>query len=176
MSLNISLILVPAKEQEIKIRESINLLAHKYHSYPFVPHITVYHFGTTSLLDEITNFIDTKLTDIHPFSLEMDKIDYSDVFTKTLFATYKINSSLSHLYDTFHNQFKIISDYALTPHLSMIYKNGMKNKDKEREIAGLNLPKKLIIDRLYVITKISGSIKEEKDILLWNTAHKITFK
>jgi len=175
MNLDISLILVPIQKQENKIRETIDLLAEKYYFYPFVPHITVYHFGTTSLLNELIHFIDTSLGTAHPFNLELDNICYSDKFTKTLFANYKINSPLTHLYDTFHDEYKNIHDYQLAPHLSLIYKNNMKNEDKEKEIATLNLPKVLIIDKLCVITKENGSIVKEEDILQWNTARQVSF-
>ena len=175
MNLDISLILVPIQKQENQIRKTVDLLAEKYHSYPFVPHITVYHFGTTSLLNELIQFIDTSLDSIHPFDLELDNICYSDKFTKTLYANYKINTPLTHLYTIFHDKYKNIHNYHLAPHLSLIYKNNMKNEDKEKEIAALSVPKYLTIDKLSIITKENGSIVKEEDILQWNTAHQVSF-
>jgi 2'-5' RNA ligase len=176
MNLNTSLVLVPTQEQENQIRKTIDTFAEKYHSYSFIPHITTYYLGMTSKLAEINNFIDVALHDVHQFDLELDDISYSDMFTKTLFANYKISSSLTALYNKFHCQHKGINDYHLAPHLSLIYKNNMKNEDKEKEIIGLSLPKKLIIDRLYVITRENGGIKEEQDVLQWKVAHQISFK
>jgi 2'-5' RNA ligase len=176
MNLNISLVLVPIKEQEEKLRKVVDSLAKKYQAYPFIPHITIFYLGTTTLLNEVVSFIDKELSQTRPIDVELKNISYSDVFTKTLFANYQSNTHLIELYNKLSSKFKHINDYQLAPHLSLIYKNRMQDKDKEKEILKLALPKILTLDRLMVITKENGSIAKEEDVLEWKIAHTMSFK
>ena len=176
MNFDISLWLIPKKEQEKQIEKTINSLTIKYSVFSFIPHITIYHFGTISILNDINSFIDKKLAKTHRFNLDFERIDFSDIFTKTLFAKYKINTSLIDLYKTFHNKYKGIKDYQLTPHLSLIYKTNMNKGDKLKEAQNITLPLKITIDRLYVITKKNGDIKIDKDVLQWKIVHKLYLK
>lgn len=63
---------------------------------------------------------------------------------------------------------KIFSFYHLNPHLSLIYKNQMKDEDKVKERNKLlPLIPKIIFDKLALITREKGSIKNEEDVLEW---------
>ncbi len=56
MNLDVSLWLVPIPEQEKQIQTTIDTLAKKYHAFPFIPHLTIYHFDTVSDVSRITDF------------------------------------------------------------------------------------------------------------------------
>lgn len=176
MNLDISILLVPVKQQEDRIRKIIDSLAAKYQAFPFIPHITIFYLGETTILNDCINFIDKELCNTRPIQLELTNIAYSDVFTKTLFANYQQNAPLLTLHQKLSKRFKHIRDYQLAPHLSLIYKNNMPDEDKQKEILNLSLPKKLILDRIIVITKENGTIVKEEDVLEWKVAHSLSFK
>lgn len=174
--MDISLWLIPKKNQQIKLQKHIDYLAQKYHSYFFIPHITIYHFPNRSDLNTIVDFTKNSLKNIKSFNIRFDKLQYSEAFTKTLYASFQLNKSLVYLYKLFYKQYREISDYKLIPHLSFIYKNNMKEKDKCQEIKIINMFPQLTIDRLYIITRENGTIKYDKDVLDWKISFEFKFK
>ncbi|MDH7476471.1 MAG: hypothetical protein QHH09_03295 [Microgenomates group bacterium] len=176
--IDISFWLIPVEEQKRKLQEIIDELADKFKSFPFIPHVTIFHFNyelNQSDLKNIKEETDKLLEKQKSFSLKVLKIDYSDIFTKTLFIQFEKNKDLILLYERFLNVFKKYSLYSLNPHLSLVYKNKMKEEDKMKIIKSLKLKDKIIFDKLKIIIKSGGSITEEKDILLWKEIYKKKF-
>lgn len=161
--------LIPEKSQKDFFQKIINNLAKKYKSYSFEPHITLYHFENDQHQKEIINLLEKNFANTKKISVEFEKLDYLDIFTKTLYCQMKFNKELINLYQKAKNVFSKFSDYQLNPHLSLIYKNRMKIEDKEKEIKKLTplIPKKIAFDKLALIIREKGSIKEEKDVLEW---------
>jgi hypothetical protein len=104
MKKDLSLWLIPKKTQELKIQTKINALATKYDAYSFIPHLTVYYFGSYSLAQNIILFIQKNITRVKPFIIDYAGIDYSDVFTKTIYMKYKLNKPLLNVYTLVHNE------------------------------------------------------------------------
>lgn len=167
MNLDLSLWLIPEKSQELRLQEQINHLAQKYSSFPFIPHLTVYYFGSCNLVEDIVAFIDKNQANLKQFTIDFEEVSHSQVFTKTIFAKYKISEPLVNLYSMFYQEYKKINDYQLAPHLSLIYKRDMKEADKLKEIASFQLEPQLTINRLYVIGKPGGTITQETDVRRW---------
>lgn len=161
--------LIPEKSQKDFFQKIINDLAKKYKSFSFEPHITLYHFENNQNQKEIINLLEENLTNANKIFVEFKKLDYSDIFTKTLYCQMKLNQKLINLYQKAKTVFSKFGEYQLNPHLSLIYKNNMKVEDKEKEIKKLIrlIPKKIIFDKLALIIREKGSIKKEKDILEW---------
>lgn len=164
--MTISIWLVSQENQEVQLRKIINDLASRYGAFSFVPHITAYHFDNVRDLNEVMNQTKEIAGQSLPFSLDLESVSYSDIFTKTLYAQYKINSHLKNLYEQFRKRFFDQFPYEINPHLSLIYKNNMSEIDKKKEINRILVPKQINLDRLIMIAR-DGSIKQEKDVLDW---------
>ena len=175
MKKDISIWLVPKIEQRQLLQEVIENLAQKYNSYPFIPHITVYYLGTSMRLKEAISIVNKASTGIKRFTVNAESINYSDIFTKTLFIQYSINEHLQNLYQKLKVRFQKYSDYSLNPHLSLIFKNGMSTREKEKEIKKIFYPKSLEIDSIMVITRNGTTITKEKDVLDWEIAFEKKF-
>jgi hypothetical protein len=91
----------------------IHDLAQRYDAPIFQPHITLYsgNFERNRILEFLRTPID--------ITLEIDRIQYSDQFTKSLFIQLVSNPQLEQLSESIRTYFG--SPYSLDPHLSLIY-------------------------------------------------------
>lgn len=174
--LDISIWLIPHKEQENELQTIINSLALTYQAFSFLPHITAYYLGNKMRVDKVITDIQEATKDIKPFTLTLDKISYSEQFTKTLFAEYLISPEFLSLYTKLKEKFYSFYPYELNPHLSLIYKNNMEEKDKLKVIKRLKIPQQLTVDRVMVITKEGSTITKEKDVLNWHVVFELRLK
>ncbi len=165
--------LAPRKEDKVYLGNIIISLAQKYGAYPFLPHLTIY--GATpgaskKTSEEAVNFA---LKDIHPFSIVVDKLDYSDMLKKTLFIQFKMNNSLIKIYDALRSKLLEYADYDFNPHMSLIYKTNMQNEEKKKVIALLQIKKQFIIDRCIIISAVR-SITADEDVKNWKISYSKT--
>ncbi len=170
---DISICLVPKKSQEQALQKIINQLADKYGAFPFIPHITIYNTGVKVKLNAIINTIKEVTVKIKPFTIPVEKINYSDVFIKTLYLQCLINKELNYLYQGLKNKFIFAQNYILHPHLSLIYKINLPEKEKKNIIKHLTYPQMLAIDKIIVIT--GPDIHQEKDVLNWKIEYQKNF-
>ena len=173
---SVSIWLIPEKNQEEQLQKTINDLALTYNAFPFIPHITAYHLVEPPSLDKIKSVIEEQVRKTIPFSLNLEKLAHSTQFTKTLYAQYKISPVLEALYNNLKRCFYPTNQYELSPHLSLIYKNGMSDEDKSYELERLTVPDKLNIDRLMVITRDGEHITKDADVLDWKTESTLLLK
>ncbi|MBI4974018.1 2'-5' RNA ligase family protein [Candidatus Roizmanbacteria bacterium] len=169
---DISIWLIPEKKQEDSLQKTINDLATQYGTYSFVPHITPYHLENSLPLSQVITVIERVASEPHSITLDLEGIFYSEQFTKTFYARYRISPVLQSLYEKLQISFSI-HPYQLVPHLSLIYKNNMKEEDKLKEKARIQIPRRLTLDRLMIITKKGGPISQEKDVLDWRVVKEI---
>jgi len=163
---DISIWLIPEKKQADSLQKIINDLATRYGAYFFLPHITCYHLNNSLPLNQITPIIERVAKECPSITLDLEGLFYSDQFTKTFFARYRISPFLQLLYEKLRKSFSS-HPYNLTPHLSLIYKNNMSEEDKQKEKARIHIPQQLLLDRLMIITEKGGPISQEKDVLDW---------
>jgi len=165
---SVSIWLVPREDQEKQLREIINNLGRRYNAFPFIPHITVYRLDLVLDLNDLTERVEKIAQSAKVLFLDFDKINYSDMFTKTLYAQYKINQELQILHSKFKKVFSAYPTYEINPHLSLIYKNNMNNNDKLKEIQAISVPAKIILNRITIIVG-EKEITKEKDVLDWRS-------
>ncbi len=170
---DISIWLIPEKKQESDLQKTINDLARQYETYPFVPHITLYHLKNSMPLHEILPVIKTCSKNVRPFYLDLEGLFHSDQFTKTLYARYRISGALQSLFDKLKKPFSV-QPYELAPHLSLIYKNDMNEDRKKQEEKRIKIPTRLLLDRVMIISKEGGPIVKEKDVLEWMVVDKFS--
>jgi len=118
---NISFWLVPADEDAIALQKIVNEICFKYKTPVFVPHLTIW--GGINMEEqkaiEIANNIAKELKQ---FLVEINKIDITPNFLKSVFLQIKNNNDLQLIYNNFRQQLSP-SDYILNPHVSLVYGN-----------------------------------------------------
>jgi len=165
---SVSIWLVPEENQEKQLREIINNLSSRYNTFPFIPHITAYHLDSVPDLNDLTAKVEEIAQSARVLSLDFDKIDYSDVFTKTLYIRYKVSQELRVLHSKFKKAFSDYPPYEINPHLSLIYKNNMNNNDKLKEIQAIGVSGRIILNRIMIIVR-EKEIVQERDVLDWRS-------
>jgi len=168
--------LIPEEKERKKWQKVIDDLAKKYQVFSFIPHVTIYWLGTVNVsvetvvkkTEEISSFL-------KPISLKPLRIDYSEIFTKTLFIQFEKTKELIEVYEKFKEKFSVYNIYDFNPHLSLIYKNNMLVSEKEKVRKEIELPNVIKFNQLMVILNKKGTIKEEKDVLNWKIVYSKKF-
>lgn len=162
-----SIWLVPAKEDEKIISQTIKDLAERHHTLPFLPHITIYG-GITADIQELISAAENAVQGISSFTVDVEKIAYSTEWSKTLYAQISQNEFMDEIHRRLRNKLKIYKDFVLDLHMSLVYKEEMTEEEKLREMERLNTPHNFIIDRIAV-TNPMNPVERWKDISRWQT-------
>lgn len=166
-----SICLIPQQEDKKYLDGIIVNLAKKYGAYPFIPHLTIYG-GVVAPEHEIKEAVDWSLVGIKPLTIQVNKLDYSDIFSKTLFIEMKMNPTLQSIHQKLQERLKKYRDYLLKPHISLIYKNGLANEEKKKIIDSLDLKKEIMINRCTIIAVPKEFILEE-DVNDWQIVYDV---
>ncbi len=172
-----SVCLIPSKDDQKYLEKIILSLVNRYKTPIFLPHLTVYGMLRASQ-SEIEDAVDYALTDITQFSVKVDKLSYSDAFTKTLYIQFKINEILSGICNRLGSRLQryLINrqEYELNPHISLVYKHGMSNGEKEDIINSINIKKEFSFDSCSIVSA-SRPIEIEEDIKSWKVVYTKIF-
>lgn len=175
--MKLSFWLVPAEPSRSFYQAIIDDLAQRYDAPSFIPHVTLYS-GEYSCDTPIDCLIETAIQTIHPFSLKIDRVRYSQHFTKTLFVQFHPHWMLSQISESlrsasFSSQESSsidTSDFILDPHLSLIY-GSLSEAEKQHLAETLNLPEsELWFDELHAIAT-PPKTQTREDVKLWNVLY-----
>ena len=171
----IAVCLVPADKDKLILDNIIKSLAEKFDAYPFIPHITIYA-GIFMEENKAKMLNDQALKELllKPFTVNVKKLDHSEIFSKTLYVDFQTNSPMKKIYHYLRKKFLKYTDFNLHPHLSLIYKNNMPVGEKTKLINRLNIPNRILFDRIDVITSPRDIMKEE-DVLSWKIIYSKKF-
>lgn len=137
MRRRISYWLMPSSEYFELLQDLIRSFAEKYQSQVFEPHVTVYSGAGTEV--SCRNLVKHAVIGFSSITLEVEAIDFSLAFFKTLFIAFTENATLSRLSE----RFRLLSGeplaYQLNPHLSLIYKE-MNDNEKQNIASTIRLP------------------------------------
>ena len=139
MKTKVSFWLIPSEEDRAYFQGLINTLAQKYDAPTFTPHVTIYS-GEYAPEESPTALIEKATQGVQGFSLRVDKLLYTDEYTKTFFVQFNPSLSLSQISETLRNSSQKPSDFALNPHLSLIYKH-LSEVIKQGLMTNLSLPR-----------------------------------
>jgi 2'-5' RNA ligase len=162
-----SIWLVPSEDDRAPFDDVINRLANKYDSIPFIPHITIWG-AITAPIEVVEEASSQAIEGINPFTVEIEKLDYSEEWSKTLFAQLLMNENLEKIYKRLSDRLNNYTPYKLNPHLSLVYKEEMTELEKKTEIANIKLPKEFQVDRI-VVTLPQDPVRKWKNISKWQT-------
>jgi 2'-5' RNA ligase len=155
-----SIWLIPKDFERRKFSRCIDGLAADYNSPGFIPHITLIP-GLEGDFDDISKNIIKSCKNLSPINVEIDGIDMTDNYWRSVFFRIKKDEKLLNLYDKIRESIepcitKIDKEYF--PHLSLIYGEFPQNT-KDKIIAAVNsekLPKSFLIDNIYLLNMDSG--------------------
>lgn len=144
----ISIWLLPSEEDENYFKSIIDDLGQKYQAPSFTPHLTIY--GDVTAEPEVA-YQATKdsIQEIQPFTLSGDKLNYTDLFFKTVVVEIQENPILTIIYRRLKDKLGQYGEYGLKPHLSLIYKE-LSEEKKQEIIRGVNVKKDFTVNRIVV--------------------------
>jgi hypothetical protein len=162
-----SLWLVPAEPLRSELRSIIQKLAAEHESVDFEPHVTVSAGGM--LDDDETRDISHDIASrFLPVELAFQKLDYTNLFTKTLFVQFDEGEAARHIFDAIKERGSQTSKYTLNPHLSLLYKT-MPVEAQAEICRTLEVPKgTYVFDRLRAIDTENPLTRPEQ-IKTWRT-------
>ncbi|NHC37987.1 2'-5' RNA ligase family protein [Scytonema millei] len=142
--------LIPAAADRIFFQEVIDRLAENYAAFSFNPHVTIY-WGEFGEDESLTEILEQAVRGINAFSLQCDRVLYTDQFTKTLFVQFHPRKILSQITESIRNHSQSPTDFTLNPHLSLMYKH--LDADVKQSIAStISLPKtEVFFDEIQVL-------------------------
>lgn len=155
----LSVWLVPAKNDDVYLRDIINNLGKEYRSPTFNPHLTLFP-GINIKLNTLKSAINDIFTNIKPFKIKKIKIDQSEVFFKTVFIEFELNEELKNLFIALSRKTDNRDIATFKPHISLIYKI-MPKEEKLKIIEKLNIKGEFLIDKVV----INAPKKGDKDFL-----------
>ncbi len=153
-----------------KINKIIKELGEKYNTPYFLPHITLVN-GFESIENNLINLgKEIKKLFKDKIILKVKNIEYSPLFTKTLYLTFFENRQLQDLREkteSFLASKNISFNREFSPHLSLIYKK-MEEKEKKKIIEEIShsLPNEITMDDLILILE-EKPIEKPEDVKRW---------
>jgi 2'-5' RNA ligase len=115
-----SLWLVPCEPQRSALRSTIQRLAVRLDAIEFEPHVTVFCGPSTDA--EAGAVVDRIAKRFAPIELIADHLDHTQRYTKTLFLRFRPSVVLRQIFEMAAEGYTRQSNYALDPHLSLLYK------------------------------------------------------
>jgi hypothetical protein len=157
--------LLPAPAPRDVFRSLVHELAARYEAPEFEPHLTL----CAGDFDPSFDFASVQERDLPPFiELEVDSIEQSEKYTKTLFVRFKPNAELSALRKSIADLLEEEADGSFDPHVSLMYKT-MPAHDRAKLAASVALPfERVRFDRITAI-KTPAQIDSPEDVHAWQT-------
>jgi len=106
----------------------------------------------------LENVIAASIDKIKPFTVEKEKIDFSEDFWKSIFILIKKNQELEKIHSRLAKNLNEFALYDFISHISLVYQNLEKEK-KIRIIETLEIKNEFTIDKISIL-KFSQNIKE----------------
>jgi 2'-5' RNA ligase len=161
----VSFWLIPSEEDRVFFQKIIDTLSLEYDTPSFTPHVTIYS-GEYAPDESPAELIEKVTQEIQPFSLKVDKLLYTEEFTKTLFVQFQSSEILRKISQNLQSRSKNSSNFELNPHLSLIYKQ-MSEETKKNLTTSLTLPKsKVFFDEVRAIST-PERIQKREDVESW---------
>ncbi len=157
--------LIPSSEDLAYFQEIINTLAQEYDAPTFTPHVTIYS-GEYKADQSLLSIIEQATQGIKSLRLSVDKLLYTEEFTKSLFLQFHKNSTLSQISETLDICAKISSKFTLNPHLSLIYQH-LAEDIKQKLITKISLTKSEVLFNEVRVISTPSKVETREDVEVW---------
>ena len=159
-----SIWLVPAEPLKSRLRAVIRQLATQYDAVDFAPHVTI--SAGTSDDDETCAIARDIASRFSPVELTFQKLDYTSLYTKTLFVQFDHSAIAQSMCDAIKEGSAQPSGYVLNPHLSLLYKT-MPQATQAEIARGLEVPQGIFsFDRLRAI-ETEAPLTQPEQVKRW---------
>ena len=165
MNTKVSFWLIPSEEDRAFFQNIIDSLGQEYDAPSFTPHVTIYS-GEYTPDDNYAELIQKSIKEVNSFSLKVEKIGYTEEFTKTLFVQFFPCAILSDISETLRKSSSKPSDYILNPHLSLIYQQ-LSETIKEDLTNLLSINKSEVFFNEVMAISTPGLIQATEDVENW---------
>lgn len=163
---NFSLWLTPSDSIGSLLRATIRQLAAQFDAVDFEPHVTIFCGPSTD--SEARDVARRIAGQFAPIELTADRLDHSELFTKSLFVQFEQSAILKRMFETAATSFSRPSSYVLNPHLSLLYKR-LPGASRMKLCETLGVPKGCYrFDRARVI-ETELPIEDDGPIRRWRT-------
>jgi len=164
--MNIVYWLMPAEPARSFFVAQIEALAREYDAPLFQPHVTLY--ATPAAAEEPAAVLRRALVGWEPISLAVSRIDCADAFTKTVFVQFRKSARLAELTRMLRSASAGGDEYALNPHLSLLYRQ--MPLSRKGEIANtIRLPfTKVVFDSVQAV-QCGREVQTRSDVESWRT-------
>ncbi len=165
MKTKVSFWLIPSEEDRAFFQEIIDTLAQEYDAPAFTPHVTIYS-GEYAADESPAELIEKATQEVQSFSLTVDKLLYTDEFTKTLFVQFHQSEILTKISESIRNRSQKPSEFVLNPHLSLIYQQ-MSESTKKNLTTSLILPKSEVYFNEVTAISTPERVQKREDVDIW---------
>lgn len=165
-----SIWLVPSKRDCEHLSEQVMMLAKKYRSFIFTPHITLYRVKNISL-DVFISRIRPCISALTAFSLSLDTPQSGQMVNRTLYYPVQKSAQLDSLYSSLHTSLGEFGNFPYDPHISILYNRRMSENEKNRSITDVVPITSVHISKLFIIQSLV-SLTEGADVPQWKVIHE----
>ena len=162
--------LVPAAAERPFWQQLIDTLGRTYNAPAFVPHVTIYS-GAGAPQDNPLEIMTQATRDLHGIRLQVDRILYTEAFTKSLFVQFHSSAQLSRVTEALRRLSAQPSAYVLDPHLSLLYKH-LPAHEKHQLAATIELPTPEIFFDAVWANASSGVTRTAEDVRRWQVVER----
>jgi 2'-5' RNA ligase len=121
--------LMPHEPLRTTLHALIRRLAADFEAVEFEPHVTLFCGPSNEAKARAT--AGAISTGFPPIELNVDRLDYTARFTKTVFVQFAESAKAQRMFEAARDRYASRSDYAFNPHLSLVYKRLQEAQQRE---------------------------------------------
>ena len=156
--------LLPAAQAGDFFRSLVPDLAARYDAPEFQPHLTL----VGGEFDDAFDFRRVETSEMRAIELEVDNIQHSEKYTKTLFVRFKPNPELSALRESIAQLLGQENEGDFDPHVSLMYKT-LPAEEKAELARTLKLPFDRVRFDVIKAVKTPAKIESPEGVHAWRT-------
>lgn len=165
-----SIWLVPAKRDGSAITAQIELLAKKFYSFVFTPHITMYRIKNISLA-KFVSLTRSSLDTMSAIDVQLAGLQIGNTVNRTLYYPVLQSQQLRALYSSLHDSLRRYGEFPFDPHISILYKRGLTEQEKKQSQSSVIPIDTVHFSKAYIIQSVV-SLTEGSDVPEWSVIHE----
>lgn len=175
MKQNFGFVLYLSASDNDILRPIITHLQQKYcNQSPFEPHLSLSFSLAKITLPDVIKTVTNATQHITSFVVEADGFGFDDKWSRALYIKIKPNPRLDEIRTNLNKEIDPNNNSPFTPHISLIYKDALSPKERNKIIASLSLPPTFTIQGIQVLSPGANN-NDWRDYTKWQVMHTIDF-
>jgi 2'-5' RNA ligase len=162
--------LIPGKPYFEQFTHTIKSLAASYHSFTFLPHVSIYRIKNTELKDFATT-VNPHIARLSAIPVQFGGLQFSSLVNKTLYLPVVHSPQLKTLHASLQSAFHNFDPLPYDPHVSVLYKRTMSDADKKTEVQRVKVPKECVLTKCVIMHSVT-SLTAGSDSPQWEIVHE----